>query len=161
MSRESPWPHSNGSWASSILLKLASNENPIGSSPFALNALQDALQNLNRYPDGGCYDLVHKLSEKLGVAPEKIVIGAGSDDIIGMLTRVLLLPEDEVVIPKPSFLMYDIMVRSASARPVYVPLKSMAIDLEEMAARINHKTRMVFSDQPEQPHRGQHRKKRL
>ncbi len=67
-------------------IKLASNENPIGSSPLALDALQDALKKLNRYPDGGGYDLVHKLSEKLGVSPEKIVIGAGSDDIIGMLT---------------------------------------------------------------------------
>jgi histidinol-phosphate aminotransferase len=132
-------------------IKLASNENPIGSSPLALDALQDALKKLNRYPDGGGYDLVHKLSEKLGVSPEKIVIGAGSDDIIGMLTRVLLLPGDEVVMPKPSFLMYDIMVRSASARPIYVPLKSMAIDLEEMSARISSKTRMVFLTNPNNP----------
>jgi len=132
-------------------IKLASNENPIGSSPLALEALQAALGGLNRYPDGGGYDLVHKLSEKLGVPPEKIVIGAGSDDIIGMLTRALLMPGDQAVLPKPSFLMYDIMVRSASSDPVYVPLKSLAIDLKEMAASISSKTRMVFLTNPNNP----------
>jgi len=132
-------------------IKLASNENPIGPSPLALEALQTVFDGLNRYPDGGAYDLVQKLSEKLGVPPEKIVIGAGSDDIIGMLTRALLLPGDQAVMPKPSFLMYDIMVRSASAEPVCVPLKSLAIDLEEMAARISSKTRMLFLTNPNNP----------
>jgi histidinol-phosphate aminotransferase len=132
-------------------IKLASNENPIGSSPLAMQALQGALDEIHRYPDGGCYDLVHKLSGRLGVLPEEIVIGAGSDDIIGMLTRALLLPGDQAVMPKPSFLMYDIMVRSASSEPVYVPLKSLAIDLEGMAASINSRTRMVFLTNPNNP----------
>jgi histidinol-phosphate aminotransferase len=132
-------------------VKLASNENPMGPSPLAMAALQDVLQGLNRYPDGGCYNLVRKLSQNLGVAPENIVIGAGSDDIIGMLTRALLLPGDEAIMPQPSFLMYEIMVRSASARPVYIPLKSLAIDLYEMAAHINNKTRMVFLTNPNNP----------
>ena len=132
-------------------IKLASNENPIGPSPMALAALQNVLQGLNRYPDGGCYDLVRKLSQKFRVPPEKIVIGAGSDDIIGMLARALLLPGDQAVMPKPSFLMYDIMVRSASAEPVFVPLKDLAIDLEAMASRINDQTRMVFLTNPNNP----------
>ena len=132
-------------------IKLASNENPIGPSPLALNALQGVLKEINRYPDGGGYDLVRKLSQKFGVPPEKIVIGAGSDDIIGMLTRALLLPGDQAIMPKPSFLMYDIMVRSASAKPLYVPLKNLALDLEEMAARINNQTRMVFLTNPNNP----------
>jgi len=132
-------------------IKLASNENPIGPSPFALEALQRVLKELNRYPDGGGYELVRKLSQKFGVPREKIVIGAGSDDIIGMLTRALLLPGDQAIMPKPSFLMYDIMVRSASAESVCVPLKNMALDLEEMAARINNQTRMVFLTNPNNP----------
>ena len=63
-------------------IKLASNENPIGPSPLALDALQGVLKEINRYPDGGGYDLVRKLSQNFGVSPETIVIGAGSDDII-------------------------------------------------------------------------------
>ncbi|MBW1889272.1 MAG: histidinol-phosphate transaminase [Deltaproteobacteria bacterium] len=132
-------------------IKLASNENPIGPSPLALKALQGILSELNRYPDGGGYELVGKLSEKFAVSPEQIVLGAGSDDIIAMLTRALLMPGDEAVMPKPSFLMYDIMVRSASARSVRVPLKSLAIDLDEMAARVNDKTRMIFLTNPNNP----------
>ena len=132
-------------------IKLASNENPMGPSPLALEALQKNMAALNRYPDGGCYELSRKLSEKLGLPPENIVIGAGSDDIIGMLTRALLLPGDQAVMPQPSFLMYEIMVRTASAEPVYVPLKSLALDLDEMAARINSKTRMVFLTNPNNP----------
>ncbi|MEN8243531.1 MAG: histidinol-phosphate transaminase [Thermodesulfobacteriota bacterium] len=132
-------------------IKLASNENPMGPSPLALEALQKKMAELNRYPDGGCYELSRKLSKKLGLPPENIVIGAGSDDIIGMLTRALLLPGDQAVMTQPSFLMYEIMVRTASAEPVYVPLKSLAIDLNEMAARINSKTRMVFLTNPNNP----------
>lgn len=132
-------------------IKLASNENPLGPSPLALEALQKNMAALNRYPDGGCYELSRKLSEKLGLPPENIVIGAGSDDIIGMLTRALLLPGDQAVMPQPSFLMYEIMVRTASAEPVYVPLKSLAIDLDEMVARINGKTRIVFLTNPNNP----------
>jgi histidinol-phosphate aminotransferase len=132
-------------------IKLASNENPIGPSPLALDALQGVLNEINRYPDGGAYDLVGKLSQRFGVAAEKIVVGAGSDDIIGMLTRALLLPGDEAIIPKPAFLMYDIMVRSASAKPVYVPLKNLALDLEEMAAHVNNQTRMIFLTNPNNP----------
>ena len=132
-------------------IKLASNENPIGTSPLAMAALQRVLHELNRYPDGGGHDLVRKLSQKLGVPSEMIVIGAGSDDIIGMLTRALLLPGDQAVMPKPSFLMYDIMVRSASAVPVAVPLINLAFDLENMAARINDRTRLVFLTNPNNP----------
>jgi len=132
-------------------IKLASNENPIGPSPLALDALQGVLKEINRYPDGGGYDLVRKLSQTFGVPPEKIVIGAGSDDIIGMLTRALLLPGDQAIMPKPSFLMYDIMVRSSSAEPVYVPLKNLALDLGEMAARVNSQTRMIFLTNPNNP----------
>ncbi|MCG6910799.1 MAG: histidinol-phosphate transaminase [Deltaproteobacteria bacterium] len=132
-------------------IKLASNENPMGPSPLVKKALQDAIEALNRYPDGGGWDLVQKLSVKLSVAADQIVLGAGSDDIIGMLTRALLMPGDEVIIPKPSFLMYDIMVRSASAKPVYVPLKDLAIDLEGMAAGISKETRMVFLTNPNNP----------
>lgn len=132
-------------------IKLASNENPLGSSPLALEAIAREMGTLNRYPDGSGYHLVRRLSQKLGIAPDKIVLGNGSDEIIGMLTRALMQPGDEAIMPDPSFLMYDIMVRSVGAVSVRVPLKSMDIDLEAMQERITPQTRMIFLTNPNNP----------
>ena len=132
-------------------IKLASNENPLGPSPMAVKAMQGALGKLNRYPDGSGFDLIKKVSQHLKVPPKNIVLGNGSDDIIGMLTWTLLRPGDEVVLPQPSFLMYDIMVRSAAAIPVTVPLSSLSIDLKGMQGKITSKTRMVFLCNPNNP----------
>jgi histidinol-phosphate aminotransferase len=132
-------------------IKLASNENPLGPSPRALNAIQEGLSTLHRYPDGGGHDLTAALAERLGVTPAHIVLGNGSDEIIGMLTRALLLPGDEAILPQPSFLMYDIMVRAAGAIPVYVPLKSLTIDLEGIRRQVGPRTRLVFICNPNNP----------
>jgi histidinol-phosphate aminotransferase len=132
-------------------IKLASNENPLGPSPKAAKAMQQAICHLHRYPDGAGYDLVRQLAEKLHVKPGNLVIGNGSDEIIGMLTRALLKPGDEAIIPHPSFLMYDILVRSAGARPVLVDLKNFKIDLEAILKRISDKTRMIFICNPNNP----------
>jgi len=132
-------------------IKLASNENPIGPSPRAVKAIEGALSRLNRYPDGSGHDLVMKLSEHLGVSHGNIVLGNGSDEIIGMLTNAFLVRGDEVIIPRPSFLMYEIMARSAGARPVFVPLKSLSIDLESIAEKISDKTRLIFLCNPNNP----------
>ncbi len=132
-------------------IKLASNENPLGPSPRAVEAIKHAIANLHRYPDGSGYNLSRKLAEHLSVAPENIVLGNGSDDIIAMLTRALLRPNDEVVLPKPSFLMYDISVRSAGAVPVYVPLKSLSIDLDGISKAVTSKSRMIFLCNPNNP----------
>ena len=132
-------------------IKLASNENPLGPSPMAMKAIQGAIGKLNRYPDGSGHDLVQKISEHLKVSPGNIVLGNGSDEIIGMLTCALLRAGDEVILPQPSFLMYEIMVRCADAIPVSVPLKSLCIDLEGMLAKITSRTRMVFLCNPHNP----------
>lgn len=125
-------------------IKLASNENPLGPSPKVVEAIKGAIENLNRYPDAGGYDLTKKISESLGIGQENIVLGNGSDEIIGMLTRALIQAGDEVIMPWPSFLIYDIMVRGVGAIPVYVPLNSLSIDLNSIQSRITPKTRMVF-----------------
>ena len=132
-------------------IKLASNENPLGPSPMAIKAIEMELQTLNRYPDGDGHALTKKLSEKLNILPENIVLGNGSDDIIGMLTRVFLKPGDEAIMPKPSFLMYDIMVNSSGATAIHVPLKSLSIDLQSMADKITKKTRLIFVCNPNNP----------
>ena len=84
--------------------------------------------------------------------PENIVLGNGSDEIIGMLSRAFLQPGDEAILPKPSFLMYDIMVRTAGATSVYVPLKSLSIDLDGIKDKITPRTRMIFINNPNFPY---------
>ncbi|MBW2100527.1 MAG: aminotransferase class I/II-fold pyridoxal phosphate-dependent enzyme, partial [Deltaproteobacteria bacterium] len=136
-------------------IKLASNENPLGPSPLAVRAIQKEMVKLNRYPDANGYYLRNKLSAKLNVPSENIVLGNGSDDIISMLTRALLSPGDEAIIPRPSFLMYDISVRSVGALPVYVPLcvssEAISIDLDAIKKRISSKTKMIFLTNPNNP----------
>ncbi|MBW1840356.1 MAG: histidinol-phosphate transaminase [Deltaproteobacteria bacterium] len=132
-------------------IKLASNENPLGPSPLAVEAIQKAVGKLNRYPDGSGHDLIHKLSGHLSVSPKNIVLGNGSDEIIEMLTCALLQPNDEAILPQPSFLMYDILVRCAGADPVHVPLTSRSIDLDKMKSRITPRTRMIFLCNPNNP----------
>ncbi|MDY6831466.1 MAG: aminotransferase class I/II-fold pyridoxal phosphate-dependent enzyme, partial [Thermodesulfobacteriota bacterium] len=132
-------------------IKLASNENPLGPSPLALAAIEKALSGLHRYPDGSGYYLVSKLAQKLGVAPECIVLGNGSDDIIGMLTRALLLPGDEAIMTDPSFAMYDITTCMVNARSVHVPLIDRALNLDAVAGAVTPKTKMVFLTNPNNP----------
>lgn len=132
-------------------IKLASNENPLGPSPLAMNAIQTALGNLHRYPDGAAFSLLDRLSRHLGVTASQIVIGNGSDDILGMLSIALLKSGDETIIPSSSFLMYEIVTQSAGAVPVKVPLKGLCLDLEGMLAAITDRTRMIFVCNPNNP----------
>jgi histidinol-phosphate aminotransferase len=123
----------------------------LGPSPKAIEAMRTALGNLHRYPDGSGYYLVSKLAEKLGVAPDQIVLGNGSDDVIGMLTRVYLSPGDEAVMTDPSFLMYEIYVKTVNAVPVFVPLTDLSMNLSAMADAVTDKTRMIFITNPNNP----------
>lgn len=132
-------------------IKLASNENPLGPSPLAVEAVRQAAVKLNRYPDGGAYRLVQRLAAVHQLAPENIILGNGSDEIIGMLARALLRAGDEAILPQPSFLMYEIVVRCAGAAPVPVPLVSYRVDLASIAARVTAATRMIFLNNPHNP----------
>ena len=133
-------------------IKLASNENPLGPSPKAIGAIQSRLDTLHRYPDGSGHDLIAKLADFYGLTVENIVLGNGSDDIIGMLTQCMLQPGHEVLIPHPSFLMYEIATRSVGAVPVFIPLDdNLSIDLEQMLQRVTPQTRMVFLCNPNNP----------
>lgn len=132
-------------------VKLASNENPLGPSPKAMAAICAAVKNLHRYPDGAGYYLVQKLSAKLGVPANQIVIGNGSDDVIGMLTRAYLSPGDEAIMTDPSFLMYEIYVKMMNAKPVFVPLRNLFLNLAAIADAVTDKTRMIFITNPNNP----------
>ena len=132
-------------------IKLASNENPLGPSPRALAALQQTLNSVHRYPDSAGFVLTGKLAERLGLTPGQIVLGNGSDDLIVMLARSFLRPGDEVLMPKPSFQMYEIETRAAAAVPVEVALKEFRTDLDAMVDRLSPRTRMVFLNSPHNP----------
>jgi histidinol-phosphate aminotransferase len=132
-------------------VKLASNENPLGPSPLAMAAIENAIGILHRYPDGGAFELTRTVSEHLGIPEEMLVFGNGSDELIGLLCHALLMPGDQVVLPRPSFLIYDIMARSVGAEPVDVPLKSLAIDLDGVLDAVTPETRMVFINNPNNP----------
>jgi histidinol-phosphate aminotransferase len=132
-------------------IKLASNENPLGPSPLAVEAIEKSAQELHRYPNGGGYDLIAAIAARLEVERDNVVLGNGSDDIIVMLARVLLQPGDEAILPQPSFLMYDLAVRACGATPVGIPLKSYGIDLAGMLEHIGPATRLVFVNNPHNP----------
>ena len=132
-------------------VKLASNENPLGPSPQATAALRSAIDNLHRYPDGAGHELIAALAHHLDCSPQNIVMGNGSDDIIALLVHALLTPGDRAVMPRPSFLMYEIAVRTAGAEPVFVPLDQLAIDLEGILRQVDARTRMVFLCNPNNP----------
>ncbi len=132
-------------------IKLASNENPIGPSPRAVDAIRKVLADLHRYPDGNSHNLRQRLGKKLNVPSNSIVIGNGSNEIIELLARTFLQAGDEVIMPDPSFLMYEIMVQAGGGRPVKVPLKDMVVDLEGMAECVSENTRMIFVNNPNNP----------
>jgi histidinol-phosphate aminotransferase len=132
--------------------KLASNESPLGPSPRAVAAMREALATVHRYPDGASFRLRRKLAERLGVAGEQLVFGAGADEILELLAKVLLGPGDECVFAWPSFAMYPIVVRGMGARPVAVPLDAgLAHDLPAMARAVGERTRLVFVCNPNNP----------
>jgi histidinol-phosphate aminotransferase len=110
-----------------------------------------ALKNLHRYPDGSNYNLRKRLAEKLKVSANQIVLGNGSNEIIELLVRTFLREGDKVIMPEPSFLMYEIMVQAGGGRPVKVGLKERVLDLEGMAEHVSPRTRMIFVNNPNNP----------
>src|SRR5213594_1224654 len=132
-------------------IKLASNENPLGPSPKALAVLSEAARTLNRYPDGGGYYLRDALAARWKVAPDQIILGNGSDEVIVLLTKAFLEPGDEAVMADPSFVVYKIDVTAVHAKPVLVPLKDHRHNLPAMAKAVTPKTRLAFICNPNNP----------
>ena len=133
-------------------IKLASNENPLGPSPKALAALQNALPTINFYPDGGCFYLKAALAQKHRVAPGQIFVGNGSDEVIELLMRTVLTPADDVVLSQYSFIVYKLTAQAIGANMIMVvPKSDYSHDLMAMAAAITPKTKMVCLDNPNNP----------
>lgn len=135
----------------SNVIKMASNENPVGPSPLALEAIEKHLHRLHYYPDGNCYYLKQALSDFLGVESENIAVGNGADELITLLGAAYLDPGDEILMGHPSFSEYDFSARLMDAEPRRVPLNDYRFDLEAMAKEVTSQTKIVFLCNPNNP----------
>ena len=133
------------------VLKLASNENPLGPSPLALQAIREAVQGLHRYPDGGCYALRQGLSRRLGVTPEELCFGNGSNELLELVTRAFLGPGDEAVMGHPAFVVYRSVCQAVGGQIREVSLKDFTHDLRGMLKAVTARTKLVFLGNPNNP----------
>ena len=133
-------------------VKLASNENPLGPSPLAVAAVQEAVASVHRYPDGGCSELRARLSSHMGLPGDQFIFGSGADEILELVAKTFLSPGDEAVMPWPSFAMYPIVVKGMGGVPVTVPLDaSLGHDFAGLLSQINDKTKLLFLCNPNNP----------
>lgn len=132
-------------------IKIASNENPLGPSPKAVAAITEALKELHRYPDGDCFYLKRRLSEKLGIDRSRLILGNGSNELIEMLVRTFLRVGESIVAGEHAFAIYHLVAQAAGGRTITVPHKGFQFDLEAMAKAIASDTRIVFLDNPNNP----------
>ena len=132
-------------------IKLASNENPLGPSPLAIEAMSEAMRGANRYPDGSSFYLREALSGFWNVPFEQTAVGSGSNDLIDVLCRIHLGPGDEAVMSDPAFVMFAIAVRVAGGKLVRVPGRDLFHDPESMLAAVNERTRLVYFSNPDNP----------
>jgi histidinol-phosphate aminotransferase len=137
--------------AESDILKMASNENPLGPSPRAIGAIRGALHELHYYPDGSGYELKAVLCRRLGVRPENIVLGNGSNDVLELVARAFLRPGDSAVYSKHAFMVYPLAVQAIGATHIEVPAKDYGTDLDAMAGAVRADTKIVFLANPNNP----------
>ncbi len=133
------------------VVKLASNENPLGPSPRAIEAAARAMQTANLYPDGNCYELRQAVAKHVGVAPEYFLFGNGSDELIHYIGLTFLMPGDEVITGYPSFVRYDAAAKLNDAVLHLVPLREHRFDLPAILKQVNARTKLIFIANPNNP----------
>jgi histidinol-phosphate aminotransferase len=133
------------------VVKLASNENPLGPSSLAVEAAREALAGSNRYPDGSGFYLRQALSQRHEIPIDKIILGNGSTEIIDLIARLLLRPDNTGVTSYGSFPLYYIAIRAAGARMVQMPLRDYRFDLDAMARDLPPDTRLIYLANPNNP----------
>ncbi|WP_372763902.1 histidinol-phosphate transaminase [Litorivivens sp.] len=133
------------------VVKLASNENPLGASDLALQACRKAAQGMYLYPDSSGFELKNKLAARFNVSPQQITLGNGSNDVLDLIARVFLSPGTSAVYSQHAFVVYPIAVQACGARAIVTPAKDWGHDLDVMAAAIEDDTRVVFIANPNNP----------
>ncbi len=135
----------------SAIVKLASNENPLGPSQKAVDAMARAVGDLARYPDGNGFALKAALSAKYGIAAECFTLGNGSNDVLELVARAYVAPGDEVIFSEHAFAVYPIVTLGVGGVPVVAPAQDWGHDLAAMADRVSDKTRVIFIANPNNP----------
>lgn len=135
----------------SEIIKLASNENPLGPSPDALRRIADNLAELSRYPDGNGFALKQAICHKFKLQPQQITLGNGSNDVLELITRAFVTPDNEVIFSQHAFAVYPIVTQAVGARAVVTPARDWGYDLEAIADAITDKTRVIFIANPNNP----------
>ena len=135
----------------SSIIKLASNENPLGTSPLALEAMEKALNEVMRYPDGNGFELKNALSEKYVVNSDQIILGNGSNDVLELAARVFLKPGTSAVFSQHAFAVYPLVTKATGATGIVVPAKNYGHDIDAMLDAITPDTRIVFIANPNNP----------
>src|SRR5229473_6546959 len=133
------------------IIKLASNENPLGPSPKAIQAMGAALENAQLYPDGGGFYLRTALATRLGFARENIILGNGSNEVIEFLGHAFLNPGDDVITSEQAFIAYKLIATLFGARTIETPSPDYRHDLDAMLDAITPKTKMIFIANPNNP----------
>ncbi len=134
-------------------IKLASNENPLGASPLALESMQRHIHGIHYYPDGSGHYLKQALANKLGVEKEQVVLGNGSDELLSLLAQAYLNPGEEAIAVYPTFSEYEFAVRKAGGAVKHIPLEKETFEynLETILSRLTDRTRLVFICSPNNP----------
>lgn len=133
------------------IVKLASNENPLGVSPKAEEAIQAAILDVARYPDGNSFALRDAVCAKFAVNPDQLVFGNGSNDILELAARAFLTQGTEAIYSQHAFAVYALVTQAVGATGVVIPAKDFGHDLDTMLAAINPRTRMLFIANPNNP----------
>ena len=133
------------------ILKLASNENPYEPLPEVRQAIIDEISQVNRYPNSGSYDLCIELGAYHGASPSQVFVGNGSNEILDLIVRAFVNPDESIVYANPSFIVYPIVTQLAGVKAIEVPLKDYRHDLQAMREAITPKTKVVFVCNPNNP----------
>jgi histidinol-phosphate aminotransferase len=133
------------------VIKLASNENPLGPSLQAVRAIRDALPRLNVYPDAQSYTLRHAIAERFDMPADHVVVGNGADGVILQTCMAYLDDQSQVIVSRSSFPVYDRFTHAMRATLIKTPLKDYRLDLEAMAGAITERTKLVFVCNPNNP----------
>ena len=132
-------------------IKLSSNETPLGPSPAALEAARSATANLARYPDGSAHELKDAIAATYGLDTGRLIVGNGSDELLGLACQCFLAPGDEAIHTEHGFLVYPIQIKAAGATPVVAPERELTADVDAILDRVSDRTRIVFLANPNNP----------
>jgi histidinol-phosphate aminotransferase len=133
------------------IIKMASNENPLGPSPKALLAMQEAVKEVHIYPDGGGWKLRRAIAEKFGLELNNVILGSGSNEVIEFIGHAFLKPGDNIITAEHAFLVYKLMAKVFGADTIEVPDPGLIHDLDAMAAAITPNTKEIFIANPNNP----------